>query len=116
MTRTISQSIKKDNGTTRNIIIEPVMTQSANDKLDLTGIYTLYKDTDKQKMDLLEIQEIAPEIGESKPLLDDKNNPDFLGQIIFKNDGSEWQYIKGSLSINELEQIVSFIQNTHSQN
>jgi hypothetical protein len=110
MTRTISYSIKKDDGTVKNIIIEPVLTQSANNELNTTGVYTLYKDTDQKETDLLDIQEIAPEIGESKPLIDDKNNPGFLGQLTFKSDDTEWQYTKGSLPANELDQIVAFIQ------
>lgn len=112
MNSTISHNVRKDDGTTRNVIIEPVLALSANDQLNFTGVYTLYKDTHKKGSDLLAIQEIAPEIGESRPLLDDKNNPDFLGQLIFKNDAREWQYAKGSLPVNELEQIVSFIKDS----
>ncbi|MDN5288932.1 MAG: hypothetical protein JWR38_5206 [Mucilaginibacter sp.] len=110
MNRTISHNVKKDDGTTRNVIIEPVLAQSTNDQLSFTGVYTLYKDNHKKGTNLLDIQEIAPEIGDSNPLLDDKSNPDFLGQLTFKDDGSEWQYVKGSLPTGELEQIVSFIK------
>jgi hypothetical protein len=112
MNRIISHNIKKDDGSTRSVIIEPVLALSTNDQLSFTGVYALYVDTHKKSSNLLDIQEIAPEIGESKPLLDDKNNPDFLGQLTFKDEDSEWQYTKGSLPVDELEQIVSFIKNS----
>ncbi|WP_183559348.1 hypothetical protein [Mucilaginibacter sp. SP1R1] len=117
MTRTVSYSIKKDTGSIINIIIEPVLTQSDHGTLSFTGVYTLYKDTDKKDKDLLDIQEIAPEIGESKPLLDDKNNPDFAGQLTLNTAGSEWIYTSGDkgvvLSVNEQKQIIAFIETDH---
>lgn len=110
MIRTVSHSVKKDDGIERNIIIEPVLTQSASNGLDFTGVYTLYKDSNAGEYHLLDIQEIAPEIGESKPLLDDKKNPDFLGRIVFKGDSSNWEYTGGTLSANEQQQLITYIQ------
>jgi hypothetical protein len=112
MIRIVSHSIKKQNGASINIIIEPVLSQAVNNELNFTGVYTLYKDTDKKETDLLDIQEIAPEIGESKPMVDDKNNPGFLGRITFENDDSEWHYSGGKLPAYEQEQIVAFIKNS----
>ncbi|SDD22657.1 hypothetical protein SAMN05216464_101131 [Mucilaginibacter pineti] len=110
MIRTVSHSIKKDNGTATNIIIEPVLTQSASNGLDFTGVYTLYKDTDAHEYHLLDIQEIAPEIGDSLPLVDDKKNPDFLGRIVIKGDNSNWEYTGGTLTPDEQSQLISYIQ------
>ncbi|MDN3548082.1 hypothetical protein [Mucilaginibacter aquaedulcis] len=112
MIRIVSHSIKKENGANINVIIEPVLSQAVNNELNFTGVYTLYKDSEKKGTDLLDIQEIAPEIGESKPLIDDKYNPGFLGRITFENDDSEWHYSGGKLPPFEQEQIVAFIKNS----
>ena len=112
MIHTVNHNVTGDNGTQRNIIIEPVLHQSTGHRLNATGLYKLYKGDDGEAI-LFEIQEIAPEIGESKPLLDDKKNPDYLGQIRFEND-SKWHYSEGPLSDYEQQQVVEFIQNTNS--
>ncbi len=107
-------NVTGDNGTQRNIIIEPVLHQSANHELNSTGLYKLYKGGADGEAILFEVQEIAPEIGESKPLLDDKKNPDYLGQIQFEGDvTSKWHYSEGTLSDYEQQQVVDFIQNTN---
>jgi hypothetical protein len=113
MTHTVNHIITGNNGTQRNIIIEPVLHQSLNHELNATGLYKLYNGSADGEAILFEIQEIAPEIGESKPLLDDKKNPDYLGQILFDSDAvSKWQYSEGHLSPDEQQQVVDFIQNT----
>jgi hypothetical protein len=115
MIHTVNHNVTGDNGTQRNIIIEPVLHQTANHELNTTGLYKLYKGGNDGEAILFEIQEIAPEIGESKPQLDDKKNPDYLGQIQFEgNSTSVWHYSEGILSKYEQEQIVEFIQNTNS--
>jgi hypothetical protein len=111
MTNTVNYYIKKDNGTTINIIIEPVLTQAANNHLNFTGVYALYKGNDHGEARLLEMQEIAPEIGESYPLVDDAKNPDFLGRLTYNSNKLKWEYTGGSLSPSEQHQIVEFIQN-----
>ena len=110
MTNTVNHYIKKDDGTTINIIIEPVLTQAANNHLNFTGVYAIYKGNDHGDVHLLEIQEIAPEIGESYPLIDNAKNPDFLGRLTYNNSKLKWEYTGGSLSANEQHQIVEFIQ------
>jgi hypothetical protein len=45
-------------------------------------------------------------------MVDDKNNPGFLGRITFENDDSEWHYSGGKLPAYEQEQIVAFIKNS----
>ena len=115
MIHTVNHSVTGDNGTQRNIIIEPVLHQSAQHQLNGTGLYKLYKGGDEGEVTLFEIQAIAPEIGESAPLLDDKKNPDYLGQIQFNGDtNSAWDYSEGVLSSYEQQQVVEFIQNTNS--
>jgi len=112
MPRTVSYQINNDNGNPINIIIEPVQTQAANNRLDFTGVYTLYKGDGHGEVHLLEIQEIAPEIGDSLPLADDVMNPDFLGRFTYNNNKSKWEYTGGPLSVNEQAQVVAFIQST----
>ncbi|UOE46497.1 hypothetical protein MTO98_19025 [Mucilaginibacter sp. SMC90] len=115
MIHTVNHNVTGDNGTQRNIIIEPVLHQSTDHQLNATGLYKLYKGGNDGEAVLFEIQEIAPEIGESKPLLDDKKNPDYLGQIRFEGEiTSKWHYSEGSLSHYEQQQVVEFIQNTNS--
>jgi hypothetical protein len=111
MIHTVNHNVTGDNGVHRNIIIEPVLHQSVNHELNATGLYKLYNGNADGEAILFEIQEIAPEIGESKPLLDDKRNPDYLGQILFDAD-SNWHYSEGLLSPDEQQQVVDFIQNT----
>lgn len=114
MIHTVNHNVTSDNGTQRNIIIEPVLHQSINHELNATGLYKLYKGGADGEATLFEIQEIAPEIGESKPLLDDNKNPDYLGQIRFEGDvTSKWHYSEGTLSDYEQQQVVDFIQNTN---
>ena len=115
MIHTVNHSVTNDNGVQHNIIIEPVLSQSAGHELHSSGLYKLYKGGDEGEATLFEIQEIAPEIGESKPLLDDKKNPDYLGQIQFNGDSnSKWHYSEGVLSAYEQQQVVEFILNTNS--
>jgi hypothetical protein len=113
MIHTVNHSVTNDNGTQQNIIIEPVLHQSADHELNGTGLYKLYKGGSEGEATLFELQPIAPEIGDSVPLLDDKKNPDYLGQIQF-TDGSKWHYSEGVLSSYEQQQVVEFIQNTNS--
>ncbi|AYL95616.1 hypothetical protein [Mucilaginibacter celer] len=113
MIHTVNHSVTNDNGVQQNIIIEPVLHQSAGHELNSTGLYKLYKGGSEGEVTLFELQPIAPEIGESVPLLDDKKNPDYLGQIQFNNN-SEWQYSEGVLSVYEQQQVVEFIKNTNS--
>jgi hypothetical protein len=112
MPHTVSYNINTDNGTTRNIIIEPVQTQAANNHLDFTGVYAIYNGNNHGEAHLLELQEIAPEIGDSLPLLDDIKNPDFLGRLTYNNDTSKWEYTGGPLSAAEQDQIIAFIQSS----
>ncbi|MEO3404809.1 hypothetical protein AAFN85_12960 [Mucilaginibacter sp. CAU 1740] len=115
MIHTVNHSVTNNNGSQQNIIIEPVLHQSASHELNSTGLYKLYKAGDKGEAILFEIQPIAPEIGESAPLVDDKKNPVYLGQISFKGDKhSEWHYSEGGLSVDEQQQLVDFIQNTNN--
>lgn len=115
MIHTVNHNVTGDNGAQRNIIIEPVLHQSTNHELNATGLYKLYKGGTDGEAILFEIQEIAPEIGESKPLLDDNKNPDYLGQIRFDGSiASKWHYSEGPLSHYEQQQVVEFIQNTNS--
>ncbi|WP_184549185.1 hypothetical protein [Mucilaginibacter sp. FT3.2] len=110
MPHTVSRYINTDDGTTRNILIEPVLTQASNSHLEFTGVYTIYKGNDHGEAHLLELQEIAPEIGESLPLTEDVRNPDFLGRLTYNNQRSKWEYTGGKLSAKEQGQIVEFIQ------
>lgn len=113
MIHTVNHNVTDDSGSQRKIIIEPVLHQTANHQLTGNGLYKLYKGGAEGEAALFEIQEIAPEIGESKPLLDDKKNPDYLGQIQFEgNNSSEWLYSEGVLSAYEQQQVVDFIQST----
>lgn len=113
MIQTVNHNVTDDNGVQHNVIIEPVLHQSTDQQLSGTGLYKLYKGGDEAETTLFEVQPIAPEIGENIQPLDDKKNPDYLGQIQF-NGGSAWQYSEGVLSDYQQQQVVEFIQNTNS--
>ena len=115
MIHTVNHNVTTAEGAQRNIIIEPVLTHTSSTDLEVTGLYKLYKGGDIAEATLFEVQNIAPEIGESIPLLDDKNNPDYLGQIEFKHDDNpvDWYYSEGILSLYEQRQVVEFIRNTN---
>ena len=114
MTQTENCTIKKDNGTTINVTIEPVLTQAVNGNLNFTGVYTLYEGGNEVVSTLLDLQEIAPETGESMPLVEDNNNPVFLGRLTYNDDISSLKYTGGLLSVKEQEQIIKFIQSSKS--
>jgi hypothetical protein len=110
MPHTLSHNINTKTGKILNIIIEPVQTQSGNGGLDFTGVYAIYKGNDHGEAHLIELQEIAPEIGDSLPLLEDAQNPEFLGRLTYNGNQSKWEYTGGKLTTDEQQQIVTFIQ------
>jgi hypothetical protein len=111
MPHTISHNIIKDNGSTSNIIIEPIQTLSGNPNPGFTGVYILYKDNGKGESHLLDLQPIAPEIGDSDPIITDEANPEFLGRLTFNHRNEKWEYTGGQLSAKERDQVVEFVQN-----
>jgi len=110
MPHTVSYNISRNDGTTRSVLIEPVLTQSKDNNVDFTGVYTIYEGNEQGAAHLLEIQAIAPEVGESLPLLDDNRNPEFLGRVIFNKNASRWEYTGGALSDSEQNQVIQFVQ------
>ncbi len=111
MPHTVSHHIITDAGNTSSIIIEPIQTLSGNPNPGFTGVYILYKDNGKGESHLLDLQPIAPEIGDSIPIMADEANPEFLGRLTFNQKDEKWEYTGGQLSPNERDQVVEFVKN-----
>ncbi|MDN3582665.1 hypothetical protein [Mucilaginibacter flavus] len=90
-------------GTTRSIIIEPVLKHNLAD----TGVYKIYK-TSIDNESTLFTEEL--EIDETQASLTDSDNPDYLGTIIFLPNHTHWDYNGDLLSKTEQQQIATFLQ------
>lgn len=95
--------LKHADGSSRNIIIEPILKPDLTD----TGTYKIYKTTiDNESTLFTEDLEIA----EGAPALADEANPDYLGSIVIDPMHQQWKYTGDLLSTKEQQQIASFIE------
>ena len=104
MINPLQLSLISNDGTKRNIIIEPVLEKQENG-LGNTGVFKIYKDAFGDESTLftepLEIEETGSE-------LPDANNPDYLGKIII-DEQANWTYKGDLLSLDEQKQAVTYI-------
>jgi len=94
--------LKHADGSLRNIIIEPILEHNLADN----GTYKIYK-TSIDNQSVLFTEEL--EIDESRPVLADGDNPDYLGIIKFPQTGP-WEYEGDLLTNGEQQQIISILQ------
>ena len=95
--------LKHPNGSSRNIIVEPMLWPDLTD----TGTYKIYKTAIDNESALFTE---ALEIDEGAPALPDEANPDYLGSMIMEPMHQQWKYTGDLLSLDEQQQIVRFIQ------
>lgn len=98
-------SIDQPNGAVRDIIIEPVL-EKAGDAIKSTGYYKLYK-TSIDNQSALFTEKL--EIDEKQDGLQDKDNPDYLGQMNLA-DERKWQYAGDLLDVEEQRQVAEYIR------
>jgi hypothetical protein len=96
--------IEHEDGSKRNIIIEPVLKKTSSG-VTATGSYKIYKNSVDNQSSLFTEK---LEIDEKNDDLPDENNPDFLG--IFSIDAKgKWHYEGSLLSVKEQKQVVAYI-------
>jgi len=102
MKNPVYADLKYANGSSRNIIIEPVLEHDLAD----TGVYKIYKSSvDNESILFTEEMEIDGD----GPTLADEDNPDYLGVIYFPQSGP-WHYEGDLLTNGEQQQIISILQ------
>ncbi|MDR6944425.1 hypothetical protein [Mucilaginibacter pocheonensis] len=103
MKNPVTLALKHMDGSSRNIIIEPMLRPDLTD----TGTYKIYKAAIDNESALF-TEEL--EINEGKPALNDEANPDYLGSIVIAPIHEQWKYTGDLLNADEQQQIASFIQ------
>jgi hypothetical protein len=103
MKNPVTFTLKHHNGSSRNIMIEPIL----NHDLSSTGVYKIYK-TSIDNESALFTEEL--EIDEGKPTLPDSGNPDYLGTIIFTENQGKWNYNGDLLTTDEQHQLAKYLQ------
>ncbi|MEO6631984.1 MAG: hypothetical protein ABIN13_09695 [Mucilaginibacter sp.] len=105
MTNPLQLSLVKEDGTKRNIIIEPVLEKNGNKGLHNTGTYRIYKDAFGDESTLF----TEPlETTEPNTRIPDNLNPDYLGEMVF-DTVSNWTYHGDLLSLDEQKQAATYI-------
>ncbi|MDB4922248.1 hypothetical protein [Mucilaginibacter sp.] len=94
----------KNDGTKRNIIIEPIL-EKGNQGLHNTGTYKLYKDALGDESVLFTEPLEATELNNELP---DNMNPDYLGRIEF-DTRLNWTYKGDLLTLEEQKQAAMHI-------
>ncbi len=96
MINPLQLGLVKDDGTRRNIIIEPIL-EKRDKKLHSTGIYKIYKDISGEETTLFTepLETLEPNTD-----IPDYKNPDYLGKIIIDMQAN-WTYTGDILSVNE---------------
>jgi hypothetical protein len=99
--------LKHPDGSSRNIIVEPILWPDLTD----TGTYKIYKTAiDNESALFTEDLEIA----EGAPALPDEANPDYLGNMVIEPMRQQWKYTGDLLSPDEQQQVARFIQQQKS--
>jgi hypothetical protein len=105
MINPLQLSLVKEDGTKRNIIIEPVLEKNGQKGFRNTGTYRIYKDGDSNESTLF----TEPlETTEPNTRMPDNINPDYLGIIVFDTQ-SNWSYHGDLLSIDEQKQAATCV-------
>jgi len=105
MINPVQLSITTAGGSSRKIIIEPIL-KKEDEGLQNTGIYKIYKDAFGDETTLF----TEPlEIAEGDSGLPDENNPDYLGKITILNS-VEWKYEGDLLDTGEQLEVVKYIR------
>jgi len=99
--------LKHPDGSSRNIIVEPILWPDLTD----TGTYKIYKTAIDNESTLF-TEDL--EIDEGTPALPDEANPDYLGNIIIEPMRGQWKYTGELLSPGEQQQVANFIQQQKS--
>jgi len=95
--------LKHTDGSSRNIIIEPILRPD----LTNTGTYKIYKTTIDNESTLFTEN---LEIDEGAPALPDEANPDYLGSMVIEPMPQQWKYTGDLLTSDEQQQIADFIE------
>jgi len=105
MTNPLQLSLVKEDGTKRNIIIEPILERNDKKGLQNTGAYRIYKDAfgDESTLFTEPLETI-----QRNTRIPDNINPDYLGVIIFDGQ-SNWAYHGDLLSLDEQKQAATYI-------
>ena len=103
MKNPVTLALKHTDGSSRNIIIEPILQHN----LTNTGVYKIYK-TSTDNESALFTEEL--EIDDGKPALADEANPDYLGTITFTQDHQQWQYDGELLTPDEQQQVALYLR------
>ena len=95
--------LKHPDGSSRNIIVEPMLWPDLTD----TGTYKIYK-TSIDNESVLFTEDL--ELNEGSPALPDEANPDYLGTLVMEPKRHLWKYTGDLLTSKEQQQIISFIE------
>ena len=95
--------LKHPDGSSRNIIVEPILWPDLTD----TGTYKIYKTTIDNESTLF-TEDL--EITEGAPALPDEANPDYLGSMVMEPMRRLWKYTGDLLTPQEQQQITTFIE------
>lgn len=82
MINPVQTTIPQADGSDRYVIIEPILERDADDKLQPTGVFKIYKAIKGDETHLF--TEPAERAGKADELTDEEN-PDYLGKFIFEN-------------------------------
>lgn len=104
MTNPLQLSLTANDGTKRNIIIEPVLEKDKKG-LHPNGSYKIFKDAfgDESTLFTEPLETVTPNND-----MPDSLNPDYLGEIIF-DTLSNWTYNGDLLSLDEQKQAATYI-------
>lgn len=101
-------NVEHEDGSKRNIIIEPVLEKTAKGII-ATGSYKIYKNSIDNQSSLFTER---LEIDEKNDDLPDENNPDFLGIFSIDQQG-KWHYEGSLLNAGEQRQVAVYIKKHH---
>ena len=105
MINPVQFSIAQPDGSSRKVIIEPLLKKDDANILQNTGVYKIYKDAFGDESTLF----TEPlEINESNTDLADEDNPDYLGKITII-DSIDWRYEGDLLNTEEQAQVIKYI-------
>ncbi|WP_259065029.1 hypothetical protein HDF24_00355 [Mucilaginibacter sp. X4EP1] len=103
----ITLGVTGQDGEDYNVAIQHILIQDSNGIYGTTGIFNLYKDD--FGLDKDDFGDLLGEREDDYDLPDDQN-PDYLGRILFDDDGN-WIYDGDTISIMEQEQLANFLIN-----
>ena len=105
MLNPVNIKLMKDDGSERAVLIEPILNKQA-DGLKNTGVYKIYKTEDDESFFTEPLL-----MDETASTLDDRDNPDYLGDLVFNPDKTTWNYNGNLLTTIEQQQVADYIRN-----